>query len=373
VVVRPLTEIAEFQVQLDQEVGDLASLATSVRTPEGGRLSDLVNESQYSVSGKLFDCISVPPKSNWNESLELVGEGVGDVCRSGPGPTLSTGLHSPSPCTSSRNMVKPWQGKLSSPRRSPEFAVGHALEKAQWRCSPGRCRGQRLKKTSSVGAVSVERLAIGLNSKDFGKDGSQAIFWDSHADPVLESRSVGIISACPRWNGRAQHMILSARIPYRTTAGLVSLFSRSGTSSSPARVVHISSRGLAPSTFVEAARNAMAPFGETGGRGGSRGQHQSDGTGGFSAGHQQLGGAGGHVAGMGLNTDYGRGGSQPVFYPGYGGGGRPFGRRVGGYGHPGAWLGVILKRAIMRIEIISIVCDLYLSLHVINPSSKLDN
>jgi hypothetical protein len=34
---------------------------------------------------------------------------------------------------------------------------------------------------------------------------------------------------------------------------------------------------------------------------------------------------------------------------------------------------VILKRAIMRIEIIAIVCDLYLSLHVINPSSKLDN
>jgi hypothetical protein len=34
---------------------------------------------------------------------------------------------------------------------------------------------------------------------------------------------------------------------------------------------------------------------------------------------------------------------------------------------------VILKRAIMRIEIISIVCDLYLSLHVINPSSKFDN
>jgi hypothetical protein len=41
-------------------------------------------------------------------------------------------------------------------------------------------------------------------------------------------------------------------------------------------------------------------------------EHQSDGTGGFSACHQQLGGAGGHVAGMGLNTDYGHGGSQPV-------------------------------------------------------------
>jgi hypothetical protein len=34
---------------------------------------------------------------------------------------------------------------------------------------------------------------------------------------------------------------------------------------------------------------------------------------------------------------------------------------------------VILKRVIIRIEIISIICDLYLSLHVINPSSKVDN
>jgi hypothetical protein len=36
-------------------------------------------------------------------------------------------------------------------------------------------------------------------------------------------------------------------------------------------------------------------------------------------------------------------------------------------------LDVILKSAITRIEIISIICDLYLSLHVINPSSKVDN
>jgi hypothetical protein len=88
VVVHPLAEITEFQIQLDQEVGDLASSATSVRTPEGGRLSVLVNGSQSSVSGKLIDCISVPPKSKWNEALELVGKGVGGVCRSGP--TLST-------------------------------------------------------------------------------------------------------------------------------------------------------------------------------------------------------------------------------------------------------------------------------------------
>ena len=175
---------------------------------------------------------------------------------------------------------------------------------------------------SSMGAASAERLAVGLNSNDFGKDASQAIFWDSHADPVLESRNVGLISACPRWNGRTQHMILSPRIPYRPTAGLAFLFSRSGTSSSAARAVHISSRGVAASTFVEAVRNAMAPVGDTGGRGGSRGQHQSEGAGGFSTGHQQLGGTGGHVAGMGLDADFGRGGSQPVFHPGYGGGGR---------------------------------------------------
>jgi hypothetical protein len=42
---------------------------------------------------------------------------------------------------------------------------------------------------------------------------------------------------------------------------------------------------------------------------------------------------------MGLNTDFGRGGSQPVFHPGYGGEGRPFGRRGGGHGRPGAWRG----------------------------------
>jgi hypothetical protein len=339
VVVRPLAEVADCQVQLDQEVGDLAGSATSGRTPEGGRLSVSVNGSLSCVDGKLIDCSSAPPKSIWNEALEQVGEVVGGVCRSGPGPTLSTCLHSPSPSTSSRNKVKPWQGKLPSPRRSPEFTVGHALEKAQWRCSPRRCRGQRLKKTSSMGAVSAERLADGLNLNDFGKDASQAIFWDSHADPVLESRNVGLISACPRWNGRAQHMILSPRIPYRPTAGLASLFSRSGTSSSAARAVHFSSRGVAPGTFVEAVRNAMAPVGDTGGRGGSRGQHQSEGAGGFSTGQQQLGGAGGHVAGLGLNTDFGRGGSQPVFHPGYGGGGRPFGRRGGGQGRAGVWRG----------------------------------
>ncbi|AQK39194.1 hypothetical protein ZEAMMB73_Zm00001d023354 [Zea mays] len=192
---------------------------------------------------------------------------------------------------------------------------------------------------SSMGAASAERLAVGLNLNDFGKDASQAIFWDSHADPVLESRNVGLISACPRWNGRTQHMILSPRIPYRPTAGLAFLFSRSGTSSSATRAVHISSRGVAAGTFVEAVRNAMAPVGDTGGRGGSRGQHQSEGAGGFSTGHQQLGGTGGHVAGMGLNTDFGRGGSQPVFHPGYGGGGRPFGRRGGGQGCAGAWRG----------------------------------
>ena len=131
VVVRPLAEVAECQVQLDQEVGDLAGSATSGRSPEGGRLSVFVNGSLYCDDGKLIDCSSAPPKSIWNEALELVGEVVGGVCRSGPGPTLSTCLHSPSPSTSSRNKVKPWQGKLPSPWRLPEFTVGHVLVKAQ--------------------------------------------------------------------------------------------------------------------------------------------------------------------------------------------------------------------------------------------------
>jgi hypothetical protein len=73
VVVRPLAEVAECQVQLDQEVGDLAGSATSGRTPEGGRLSVFVNGSLSCVDGKLIDCSSAPPKSIWNEALELVG------------------------------------------------------------------------------------------------------------------------------------------------------------------------------------------------------------------------------------------------------------------------------------------------------------
>jgi hypothetical protein len=57
-----------------------------------------------------------------------------------------------------------------------------------------------------------------------------------------------------------------------------------------------------------------------------------------------------------------------------------FGRHRGSAARCGRFIGasrtmvsVILKTVIMRIGIISIICDLYLSLHVINHSSKVDN
>lgn len=49
--------------------------------------------------------------------------------------------------------------------------------------------------------------------------------------------------------------------------------------------------------------------------------------------------AGGHLSGQVQGTGLGRGGNQPVFHPGYGGGDRSAGRRGGVRGRPAAWRG----------------------------------
>jgi hypothetical protein len=101
--------------------------------------------------------------------------------------------------------------------------------------------------------------------------------------------------------------------------------------------VHISSRGLAPSTFVEAARNTMALFGETGetgGRGASVRWHWR-----FFRLSSTAWWRGRTCRWYGTEYRLWTRWIPTGVHPGYGGGGRPFGRRGGGYGHPGAWRG----------------------------------
>lgn len=76
--------------------------------------------------------VSTPSKSQWEDMLMEAGEGAHGVCRSGPGPTPRHMLYPPSLRSSSRIKVKPWQGKLPSPRCSPKHTVGDVLSKAQF-------------------------------------------------------------------------------------------------------------------------------------------------------------------------------------------------------------------------------------------------
>jgi hypothetical protein len=62
--------------------------------------------------------------------LQSGGEGALGVCRSGPGRTpVHSLLHPPPLSSSSRSKVKPWQGKLPSPRCSSKLIdEGHHMQ-----------------------------------------------------------------------------------------------------------------------------------------------------------------------------------------------------------------------------------------------------
>ncbi|PWZ46274.1 hypothetical protein Zm00014a_005638 [Zea mays] len=85
----------------------------------------------------------------------------------------------------------------------------------------------------------------------------------------------------------------------------------------------------------------MALGGDHGDRGGGRGQHQSNGVRSHASGNHQHGDVGGHghLPGQVQGTGLGRGGNQPVFHTGYGGGDRSAARRGGVRGRPAAWRG----------------------------------
>jgi hypothetical protein len=111
----------ENLLRLEQVVDDEPGSVTSVcSTPvkAGTRLSVPGTGSKGGVGGRQPGCLSAPSKFLWKELLKPVGDGAIGVCGSGPGPSLGPSLHSPSSSPPSRNKVKPWQGKLPSPRRS---------------------------------------------------------------------------------------------------------------------------------------------------------------------------------------------------------------------------------------------------------------
>lgn len=201
--------------ELDQVVGDQnGSATTACSTPviAVSRSSIPRTGSETGASDRQPVCVSAPTKSNWEDVLLAADDGAVGVCKSGPRPSPGIRLHSPFLCSSPRNKVRPWQGKLPSPRRSPKLTVGDALSKAQWRCSPGQRGVRRLTKTRSL-AGSVEPLPVISKAGIFGKPGDRAYQWDTPTPSTLESWSQCLNCVDPRRTKWAQWLKLSLGIP----------------------------------------------------------------------------------------------------------------------------------------------------------------
>jgi hypothetical protein len=307
-------------------------------------LPDLGNVSAAGGGGCKPGWDSAPAKFEWMETLQSVGECAVGVCRSGPMRTpVHSPLHPPPLTSSSRSKVKPWQGKLPSPRCSPKLTLGDVLSMAQERRKPSYDDGRRvqgLKKAECTAVlVGPPEAASNLLPCLFGKAGDRANLQESLTSSFPDTRSHSLYVYGRRRFGRAQQLKLSPGIPYRPTPGLASLFARTGTWVTSARVVHSTLRKSATISYVDAARHTMVLGSDLGGHGSGRDHQQSGGASGYASGHQQHGGAGGFVAGQGQGSGFGRGGNQPMFHPSYGGGDQSLMRRGGGRGRHSFWRG----------------------------------
>jgi len=162
---------------------------------------------------------------------------------------------------SSKPARRPWRGPLPPPRVSPKQTLGDAIEAATV-CPDSSSRSwiSGSSPTASTGRSrrSPEMAQVNNSRSLFFGSGHSRKFSKFKNNPILGS-GVGPsdldfpFQACTKRMG-CQILILGPDVPYRPTAGLVSLFARTGTGGKNPRAPHARSRFVAASSYVEVAR-----------------------------------------------------------------------------------------------------------------------
>lgn len=160
-----------------------------------------------------------------------------------------------------RLKLRPWQGKLPSPRRSPVMTFGAAIQKAKVSSSAKVYSGRRgvagnLSSTLACRA-SVPELVSGSRSSSTEFFLASIPLISQPDFPLLPNFKSGAIQ------GNKGPVVLNLRkyIPFRPTPGLVVFFSKTGTHTSSQRATHTIHTRLRRSTSWSPAMSTLGVVG----------------------------------------------------------------------------------------------------------------